>query len=113
MSKTTMTISSQFSLILALGALLTWVVCVPTDVRADDPSQRMMRGGQPGHHGSAMHEFVGLSLHRLLRHGKDGGLLPQQRAKIKAITTVYTQTRTREEAALKLYELAVRTFVHD
>src|SRR5437870_4249568 len=102
MSKMTMTISSQFSLILALGALLTWVVCVPTEVRADDPSQRMMRSGQPRHHGRVMHDFVGHSLHRLLRHGKDVGLLQEQRAKIKAITTDYTKTRIREEADLKL-----------
>ena len=113
MSKSTMTISSQFSLILALGALLTWVVCVPTEVRADDPSQRMMRGGQPGHHGRAMHDFVGHSLHRLLRHGKDVGLSQEQRAKIKAITTDYTKTRIREEADLKLAEVDVRTLVHN
>src|SRR5437867_2993760 len=113
MSKTTMTISSQFSLILALGALLTWVVCVPTEVRADDPSQRMMRGGQPGHHGRAMHDFVGHSLHRLLRHGKDVGLSQEQRAKIKAITTDYTKTRIREEADLKLAEVDVRTLVQN
>jgi len=68
MSKTTMTISSQFSLILALGALLTWVIYVPTEVRADDPSQRMMRSGQPGQHGRAMTDFGGHSLHLLLRH---------------------------------------------
>jgi len=108
-----MTISSQFSLILALGALLTWVVCVPTEVRADDPSQRMMRGGQPGHHGRAVHDFVGHSLHRLLRHGKDMGLSQEQRAKIKAITTDYTKTRIREEADLKLAEVDVRTLAHD
>src|SRR5256884_3899257 len=113
MSKTTMTISSELSLILALGVLLTWVVCVPTEVRADDPSQRMMRGGQPGHHGRAMHDFVGHSLHRLLRHGKDVGLSQEQRAKIKAITTDYTKTRIREEADLKLAEVDVRTLAHD
>src|SRR5438128_12514617 len=113
MSKTTMTISSQFSLILALGAVLTWVGCVPTEVRADDPSQRMMRSGQPGHHGRAMPDFVGHSLHRLLRHQKDLGLSQDQRAKIKAITTDYTKTRIREEADLKLAEADVRTLIHD
>src|SRR5207244_1582734 len=113
MSQTTMTISSQFSLILALGALLTWGVCVPTEVRADDPSQRMMRSGQPGHPGSAMPDLVGHSLHRLRRHQKDLGLSQDQRAKIKAITTDYTKTRIREEADLKLAEVDVRTLVHN
>jgi len=112
MSKTTMTISSQFSLILALGALLTWVVCVPTEVRADDPSQRMMRGGHP-EHGRTVHDLVGHALHRLLRHGKDVGLSQEQRAKIKAVTTDYTKTRIREEADLKLAEVDVRALVHD
>src|SRR5712691_13422073 len=113
MSKTTKAISSRLSVIVALGAWLTWFVCVPTEVRADDPSQRMMRGGQPGHHGRAVHEFVGHSLHRLLRHGKDVGLSQEQRAKIKAITTDYTKTRIREEADLKLAEVDVRTIVHN
>src|SRR5438093_13005241 len=108
-----MSVVAQLALSLALGALLTWVVCVPTEVRADDPSQRMMRGGQPGHHGSAVHDFVGHSLHRLLRHGKDVGLSQEQRAKIKAITTDYTKTRIREEADLKLAEVDVRTLAHD
>src|SRR2546426_3505569 len=113
MSKTTRVISSRFSVILALGALLTWIVCVPTEVRADDPSQRMMRGGQPGHHGRAVHDFVGHALHRLLRNGKDVGLSQEQRAKIKAIATDYTKTRIREEADLKLAEVDVRTLVHN
>jgi periplasmic protein CpxP/Spy len=112
MSKTTRVISSRFSVILALGALLTWIVCVPTEVRADDPSQRMMRGGHP-EHDRAVHDFVGHALHRLLRHGKDVGLSQEQRAKIKAITTDYTKTRIREEADLKLAEVDVRTLVHD
>jgi len=60
-----------------------------------------------------MHDFVGHSLHRLLRHGKDVGLSQEQRAKIKAITTDYTKTRIREEADLKLAEVDVRTLVHD
>src|SRR3989454_12173720 len=72
----------------------------------------MMRGGHP-EHGRAMHDFVGHSLHRLLRHGKDVGLSQEQRAKIKAITTDYTKTRIREEADLKLAEVDVRRLVHD
>ena len=112
MSTTTKAISSRLSVILVLGALLTWVVCVPTEVRADDPSQRMTRGGHP-EHGRAAHDFVGRALHRLLRHGKDVGLSQEQRAKIKAITTDYTKTRIREEADLKLAEVDVRTLVHD
>jgi len=112
MSKTTQAISSRFSVILALGVLLTWVVCVPAEVRADDPSQRMMRGGHP-EHGRAMLDFVGHSLHRVLRHHKDLGLSEEQRVKIKAIATDYTKTRIREEADLKLAEVDVRTLVHN
>ena len=112
MSKKTRVISSRFSVILALGALLTWVVCVPAVVRADDPSQRMMREGHP-EHGRTVHDFVGHALHRLLRNGKDVGLSQEQRAKIKAIATDYTKTRIREEADLKLAEVDVRTLVHN
>ena len=112
MSTMTQAISSRFSVILAIGALLTWIGCVPVVVRADDPSQRMMRGGHP-EHGRAMHDFVGHALHRLLRHGKDLGLSQEQRAKIKAIATDYTKTRIREEADLKLAEVDVRTLVHN
>jgi Spy/CpxP family protein refolding chaperone len=104
--------STRFSVLLAIGVLLTWVVCVPAEVRADNPSQRMVRGGHP-EHGRAMHDFVGHSLHRLLRHGKDLGLSQEQRAKIKAIATDYTKTRIREEADLKLAEVDVRTLIHD
>ncbi len=99
MSQMTQAISSRFSVILAISALLTWVVCIPGEVRADDPNQMMTRGGHP-EHGRAMHDFVGHSLHRLLRHGKDLGLSQEQRAKIKAIVTDYTKTRIREEADL-------------
>src|SRR5437660_6288116 len=112
MSTMTQAISSRFSVILAIGALLTWIVCVPVVVRADDPSQRMMRGGHP-EHGRAMHDFVGHALHQLLRHQKDLGLSQEQRAKIKAIATDYTKTRIREEADLKLAEVDVRTLVHN
>jgi Spy/CpxP family protein refolding chaperone len=112
MSKTANAISFRLSAILAISALLTWIVCIPAEVRADDPSQRMMRGGHP-EHGRAMHDFVGHSLHRLLRHGKDLGLSQEQRAKIKAIATDYTKTRIREEADLKLAEVDVRTLIHD
>jgi Spy/CpxP family protein refolding chaperone len=112
MSKMAQAISSRFSVVLAIGVLLTWVVCVPAVVRADDPSQRMMRGGHP-EHGRAMYDFVGDSLHRLLRHGKDLGLSQEQRAKIKAIATDYTKTRIREEADLKLAEVDARTLIHD
>jgi len=112
MSKMTQAISSRFSVVLAIGVLLTWVVCIPGEVRADDPSQMMMRGGHP-EHGRAMHDFVGHSLHRLLRHGRDLGLSQEQRAKIKAIATDYTKTRIREEADLKLAEVDVRTLIHD
>ncbi len=112
MSTTTKAIASRVSVILAIGAVLTWVVCVPAEVRADDPSQRMMRGGHP-EYGRAMHDFAGHALHRLLRHGKDLGFSQEQRAKIKAIATDYTKTRIREEADLKLAEVDVRTLVHD
>jgi Spy/CpxP family protein refolding chaperone len=111
MSRTTRAISSQISVILAIGALLAWGVCIPSEVQADDPSQ-MMRGGHP-EHGRAMHDFVGHALHRLLRHGKDLGLSQEQRAKLKAVATDYTKTRIREEADLKLAEVDVRTLIHD
>jgi len=113
MSTTTKAISSRLSVILVLGALLTWVVCVPTEVRADDPSQRMMRGEQPRHQGRAMHDLVGHSLQRLLRYQKDLGLSEEQRARIKAIATDYAKTRIREEADFKLAEVDVRRLVHD
>ena len=111
MSKTTRVISSRFSFILALGALLTWVVCVPTDVQAE-PRPGPMRGEHQTRAG-AVHDFVGHALHRLLRHQKDLGLSQEQRAKIKAIATDYTKTRIREEADLKLAEVDVRTLVHN
>lgn len=60
-----------------------------------------------------MSDFVGHSLHGLLRHKKELGLSEEQRAKIKAIATDYTKTRIREEADLKLAEVDVRTLVHD
>src|SRR5437867_4453119 len=94
MSKMTQAISSRFSVILAICALLTWVVCIPGEVRADDPSQMMMRGGHP-EHGRAMHDFGGHSLHRLLRPGKDLGLSQEQRATIKAIANDSTKARSR------------------
>ena len=111
MSKTTRVISSRFSVILALGALLTWIVCVPTDVQAE-PRPGPMRGDHQTRAG-AIHDFVGHALHLLLRHQKDLGLLQEQRAKIKAIATDYTKTRIREEADLKLAEVDVRTLVHN
>jgi len=111
MSKTTRVISSRFSVILALGALLTWIVCVPTDVQAE-PRPGPMRGDHQTRAG-AIHDFVGHALHQLLRHQKDLGLSQEQRAKIKAIATDYTKTRIREEADLKLAEVDVRTLVHN
>ncbi len=111
MSKTTRVISSRFSVVLALGALLTWVVCVPADAQAE-PRPGMMRGHHQTRDG-AMHDFVGHALHRLLRHQKDLGLSQEQRAKIKTIATDYTKTRIREEADLKLAEVDVWTLVHD
>ncbi|HZC68310.1 MAG TPA: periplasmic heavy metal sensor [Nitrospirales bacterium] len=111
MSTTTKAISARFSVLLALGALLAWVVCVPAEVLAE-PSPGMMRGGHP-EHGKAMHDFVGHTLHRLLRHQKDLGLSGEQRAKIKAITTDYMRTLIREEADLKLAEVDVRALIHD
>jgi Spy/CpxP family protein refolding chaperone len=105
------TISSRFSVMLAIGALLTWIVCVPAEVRAD-PRPGMMRGGH-SMHGGAAPDFVGHSLHGLLRHKKDLGLSAEQSAQIKAIATDYTKTRIREEADLKLAEVDVRTLVRD
>jgi len=106
------TISSRFSVILAVGALLTWIVCVPAAVRAD-PNPGMARGPHHSVHGGHMSDFVGHSLHGLLRHKKDLGLSEEQSAQIKAIATDYTKTRIREEADLKLAEVDVRTLVHD
>ena len=105
------TTNSRFSVILAVGALLTWVVCVPTEVRAD-PTPGMTRGSH-ALRGGATSDFAGHSLHRLLRHKKDLGLSEEQSAKLKAIATGYTKTRIREEADLKLAEVDVRTLVHD
>lgn len=106
------TISSRFSVMLAVGALLTWLVFVPTEVQAE-PSPGMTRGSHHSVHGGHMSDFVGHSLHGLLRHKKDLGLSADQSARIKAIATDYTKTRIREEADLKLAEVDVRTLVHD
>jgi len=111
MSKTTRVISSRFSVILGLGALLTWIVCVPADVQAE-PRPGTMRGDHQTRAG-VIHDFVGHALHRLLRHQKDLGLSQEQRAKIKAIATDYKKTRIREEADLKLAEVDVRTLVQN
>ena len=111
MSKTTFAISSRFSVILALGAVLTWVVCVSPEVWAE-PRPEMRRDLHSGH-GGGMPDFAGHSLHRLLRHKKDLGLSDEQRAKIKAISTDYAKTRIREEADFKLAEVDVRTLVRD
>ena len=111
MSKTIKTISARFSVILTLGAVLAWAVCVPAEVRAD-PNPGMMRGAHP-EHGRAMRDFAGHSLHRLLRHQKDLGLSEEQSAKIKAISTDYTKTRIRGESDFKLAEVDVRTLVRD
>lgn len=110
MSRAINAISSRFSVILGVGALLTWMVCVPTEVRADaGQGQKMSRGG----HSGQMRDFAGHSLHRLLRHQKDLGLSAEQSAKIKATATDYAKTRIRGEADFKLAELEVRTLVRD
>jgi Spy/CpxP family protein refolding chaperone len=106
------TISSRFSVILALGALLAWIVCVPAEVRAD-PNPGMTRGSHHSVQGGHMSDFVGHSLHGLLRHKKDLGLSADQSARIKAIATDYTKTRIREEADLKLAEVDVRTLIRN
>ena len=96
---------------LALGALLTWALCVPTGVRAE-PSPGMARGGH-SERGGAMHDFAGRSIHRLLEHQKDLGLSEEQSAKIKAVEADYAKTRIRGEADFKLVEVDVRTLVRD
>src|SRR5437879_11790710 len=97
MSTMTQAISSRFSVILAIGALLTWIVCVPVVVRADDPSKRMMRGGHP-EHGRAMHVLVGNALDRLVRNGKDLGLSQEQLPKNKAILTEHKKSGIQNDA---------------
>jgi periplasmic protein CpxP/Spy len=111
-AKMSKTIRSRFSVILAIGALLTWIVCVPAEVRAE-PSPGMTRGSHHSVRGGHMSDFVGHSLHGLLRHKKDLDLSADQSARIKAIATDYTKTRIREEADLKLAEVDVRTLVRD
>jgi periplasmic protein CpxP/Spy len=106
------TIISRFSVLLALGALLAWIVCVPAEVRAD-PNPGMTRGSHHSIHGGHMSDFVGHSLHGLLRHKQDLGLSEEQSAKIKAIATGFTKARIREVADLKLAEVDVRTLAHD
>ncbi len=111
MSKTTTAISSQLTAILALGAVLTWMVCVPPEVRAD-PRPEMRRDLHSGH-GGGKPDFAGRALHSLLQHKKDLGLTEDQSAQIKAIATDYTKTRIRDKAAAKLAEVDVRTLVRD
>ena len=111
MSNATKRISSWFSVLLALGALLTWVACVPTDVRAD-AGPGMQRGPNYGH-GKAMHDFAGRALHGLLRNQKELGLSKEQSSKIKVIATDYAKSRIQGEADVKLAELDVRTRILD
>ena len=101
---------SRFSIILSVSALLAWAVCMPTQVLADQ-SSGMMRS-QGGHRGG-MHDFVGHTLHSLLRHQKDIGLSAEQSAQIKAIARDYTKTRIQGKAAVKLAEVDVRALIHD
>src|SRR5207249_5417748 len=102
----------RFSVLPRFRGLLDWVVGHPGEVPTRRPRQMKLEGRAP-RQGRAMHDFVGHSLHRLLRHGKDLGLSQEQRAKIKAIANDYTKTRIREEADLKLAEVDVRTLIHD
>src|SRR6266508_3384046 len=111
-AKMSKTIRSRFSVMLAIGALLTALLCVPAEVRAE-PSRGMTRGSHHSVHGGHMSDFVGHSLHGLLRHKKDLGLSADQSARVKTIATDYAKTRIREEADLKLAEVDVRTLIHD
>jgi Spy/CpxP family protein refolding chaperone len=111
MSNATKRISSRFSFLLALGALLTWVACIPTDVWAN-AGPGMERGPNYGH-GKGMHDFVGKALHGLLRNQKELGLSKEQSSKIKTIATDYAKSRIQEQADVKLAELDVRTRIFD
>ena len=111
MSHTTQAIRVQFSIMLALGALLTWALCVPGEARSE-PGSGMAKGGH-SEHGGTMRDFAGHSLHRLLQHQNDLGLSDEQSAKIKAVVADYAKTRIRGEADFKLAEVDVRTLVRD
>lgn len=111
MSHTAQAIRARLSIVLALGALLTWALCVPVEGRAE-PSPGMARGGH-SEHGGAMRDFAGHAIHRLLEHQKDLGLSEDQSAKIKTVAADYAKTRIRGEADFKLAEVDVRTLVRD
>lgn len=111
MSHAAQAIRSRLSIMLALGALLTWALCVPAEGRAE--SSPGMARGEHSEHGGAMRDFAGHSLHRLLEHQKDLGLSEEQSAKIKAVMADYAKTRIRGEADFKLTEVDVRTLVRD
>ena len=110
MSKTANAISSRLTVTLALGAVLTWMVCIPPQV-LDYQSPGVMRGHSE--YRGAIPDVAGHSLHRLLRHKKDLGLTEEQSAKLKALSADYAKTRIREEADFKLAEVDVRTLVRE
>jgi Spy/CpxP family protein refolding chaperone len=107
MSKKTMIMIPRVLLSIVLGALLILGFYIATGARADSGPNAMM-GPRYEHHG-AMNDFVGHTLHGLIRSQKELGLSAEQKTKIKAIATEHAKSRIQEEADVKLAELDVRT----
>lgn len=106
--------TTPFAIAFTVAVLLTWGISPTTEVRAEPHAGQnagqntgFMKG--PRAHGG--HDFVNLSIHRLLQHQKELGLSDEQSAKIRAIATDYTKTRIRTKAELKLTEVDIRTLM--
>jgi protein CpxP len=96
---------SLFVVFLLLGA------AAPAFLQAEPNKDRRM--GSHTQHDRAMHDFVGHSFMRLLRHAKDLGLSEEQVTKLKGQVAEYQKARIRGEADLKLAEVDVQALVHD
>ena len=90
---------------LMLGAV------APALLQAEPDRDRRM--GSHTQHDRAMHDFVGHSFMRLLRHAKDLGLSEEQVTKLKSQAAEHQKARIRGEADLKLAEVDVQALVHD
>jgi Spy/CpxP family protein refolding chaperone len=87
------------------------IVYVAANVRAE-ANPGVMRGPH-FEHGRSMHDFVGYSLHKLLRHPKDLGLSEEQSERIKAIAAEYVKNRIQRKADIELAELNAQTRLFD
>lgn len=95
---------------IAVAVVFTWASGSFTEVQAE-PHPGQSSGSMRGAGGHGGHDFVNLSIHRLLKHQKDLGLSDEQSTRIRAIATDYTKLRIRTKADLKLTEVDIRTLM--